>query len=206
MQLLLQQSSVVCLVCHNREPGKNGWTDWDTTWDVNSGGLEELCIRSPTRKGHAWKGWRRDFPALCWALFPVALTSSSLQAVNQHSDWPATEQQHNNCFTALCPGLHGWAGTRWNTHPPTYHDRHPIFISFFHLPQSIASSLFNIRAWQSFCSTSLRILFGLPLGLEPSTSYSIHFFTQSVSQWRVKNYRRCITLPTWEVHCQERPI
>jgi len=46
------------------------------------------------------------------------------------------------------------------THPP---DRHPIFISFFHLPRSIASSLFKLRAWQSFCTTSVHVLFGLPL-------------------------------------------
>ena len=56
-------------------------------------------------------------------------------------------------------------------HSPTHHpDHHPIFISFFHLPQSIASSLFKLRAWQSFCTTSFHVLFGLPLGLEPSTS------------------------------------
>jgi len=64
-------------------------------------------------------------------------------------------------------------------HSPTHH---PIFISF-HLPRSIAFSLFKFRAWQSFCTTSVRVLFGLPLGLEPSTSYSIHFVTQSVSSY-----------------------
>jgi len=69
-------------------------------------------------------------------------------------------------------------------HPPTHHpDYHPIFISFFHLPRSIASSLFKLRAWQFFCTTSFDVFFGLPLGLEPSTSYSIHFFTQSVSSF-----------------------
>jgi len=68
---------------------------------------------------------------------------------------------------------------------PTHHrDHHPIFISFYHLPWSIASSLFKLHAWQSFCTTSLHVLFGLPFGLEPSTSYSIHFFTQSVSSFR----------------------
>jgi len=69
-------------------------------------------------------------------------------------------------------------------HSPTHRPDHPIFISFFHLPRSIASSLFKLRAWQSFCTTSLRILFGLPLHLEPSTSYSIHFFTQLLSFFR----------------------
>jgi len=70
-------------------------------------------------------------------------------------------------------------------HSPTDHpDNHPIFIRFFHLPRSIASSLFKLRVWQSFCTTSFHVLFGLPLGLEPSTSYSIHFFTQSLSSFR----------------------
>jgi len=84
-----------------------------------------------------------------------------------------------NRFMALCPGLPGWAGTRRNTHPLTYPDHHPTFISFFHLLRSNASSLFNLRAWQPFCTTSLQVLFDLRLGLEPSTSYSIHLFTQS---------------------------
>jgi len=61
---------------------------------------------------------------------------------------------------------------------------HPIFISFFHLLRSIASTLFKLRAWQSFCTTSLHVLFGLPLGLEPSTSHSTQFFTLSVSCFR----------------------
>jgi len=47
-----------------------------------------------------------------------------------------------NCFAALCPGLPGWAGTRRNIYPLTYHCHHPTFISFFHLLRSIASSLF----------------------------------------------------------------
>jgi len=42
-----------------------------------------------------------------------------------------------------------------------------------------------LRAWQSFCTASVHVLFGLPLGLEPSTSYSTHFFTpKSVSSFR----------------------
>jgi len=43
-------------------------------------------------------------------------------------------------------------------HSPTRHpDHHSIFISFFHLPRSIASSLFKLRAWQSFHTTSLHV-------------------------------------------------
>ena len=44
-------------------------------------------------------------------------------------------------------------------HSPTHHpDHHPVFISFFHLPWSIASSLFKLCAWQSFCTTSLHVI------------------------------------------------
>ena len=32
-----------------------------------------------------------------------------------------------------------------------------------------------------FCTTSLQVVFGKPLGLAPSTSYSMHFFTQLLS-------------------------
>jgi len=98
----------------------------------------------------------------------------------QNSD-PFTTQQQQPFYGPL-------SGTtrvsRYQKNSPSHHpDHHPIFISFFHLPQSIASSLFKLRAWQSFCTTSFHVLFGLPLGLEPSTSYSIHFFTQSVSSF-----------------------
>ena len=83
-------------------------------------------------------------------------------------------------------------------HSPTHHPDHPIFI-LFHLPRSIHSSLFKLCAWQSFCTTSLHVLFGLPLGLEPSTSYSIHFFTPSAISYQY------ITRNAWQspvVACQ----
>ena len=43
-----------------------------------------------------------------------------------------------------------------NTH--TCPDHQPSFISFLHLLQFIASSLFSLRAWQSFCTTSVQVL------------------------------------------------
>ena len=51
------RSSVVCLsVCHDREPCKNGWTDRDAVWVVDSGGPNEPCIRwgpdPPMRRGN----------------------------------------------------------------------------------------------------------------------------------------------------------
>jgi len=54
-------SSVVCMtfcrsVCHDREPCRNGWADWDAVWDVHSGGPSEPCITWGNRSSHAWTG------------------------------------------------------------------------------------------------------------------------------------------------------
>jgi len=65
----------------------------------------------------------------------------------------------------------------------TYPEHQSSFISFLHLLWSMASSLFNLLAWQSICTTSVQVLFGLRLDLALSTSYSIHFFTQSLSSF-----------------------
>jgi len=43
--------------------------------------------------------------------------------------------------------------------------------------------LFSLHACESFSTLSLQVFFGLPLGQAPSTSYSIHFFTQSLSSF-----------------------
>ena len=83
----------------------------------------------------------------------------------------------HNRLTALCLGLPG--GTvpiPTHTHP----GHQTSFINFFHLVQSIASSLFNLPASQSFSTTSVQVLFGL----EPSALYSIHSFTHLLSSFR----------------------
>ena len=81
-----------------------------------------------------------------------------------------------------------WSGTTrvgryQKKHSPTL--THPVhrtcFINVLHLLRSIASSVFSLHAWQSSLTTSHRVLFGLPLGLRPSASYSVHFFTLSSS-------------------------
>ena len=92
------------------------------------------------------------------------------------------QQQQQRPFNGL------WSGTTrvgqfQKKHSPTHThpDHRASFISFLHLQWSMASSLFNLHAWQSSRTTSFQVFFGLPLGLEPSTSCSIHFFTQSSS-------------------------
>jgi len=100
---------------------------------------------------------------------------NSPHAVNQHFKWLArcrSSQQQQQPFYVPLSGTTRVSRYQ-KKHSPTHHpDHHPVFISFFHLLRSTASSLFKLRALQSFCTTSLHVLFGLPLGLEPSTSYS----------------------------------
>jgi len=67
------------------------------------------------------------------------------------------QQQQQPFYGPFRPGLPRWASTRRNTHPPTVLIIIQFLISFFHLPRSIASSLFKLRAWQSFCTTSLHV-------------------------------------------------
>ena len=75
-----------------------------------------------------------------------------------------------------------------HTHP----GQRTSFITFLYLQRSTASSLFSLRACQSSRTTSFQVLFGLPLGLEPSTSYSMHFFTQSSSFCSTCPYQRSL--------------
>jgi len=78
-------------------------------------------------------------------------------------------------------------------HSPTHHpDHYPIFISFFHLPRSIASSLFKLRICQSFCTTSLHVLFGLPLDLEP-LHLIFHTFLHPISVFFLQHARTIAT-------------
>ena len=99
----------------------------------------------------------------------------------------------HNRLKALCPGLRRQAGTRkkifTHSHPSWSSD---ILYQLCHLLGSIASSLFNLCAWQSFSRTSLQVPFGFPLGLWPSTSYYIYFLTQSSSFCNTCSYHRSL--------------
>ena len=94
---------------------------------------------------------------------------------------------HNTHMTVLRPFVWDYPGepvpeeTSIHSHPSC---SSTILIIFLHLPRTIASSLLNQHTWQSLCTTSNHVLFGLTLGLEPTTSYYIHFFIQSLSSFR----------------------
>ena len=92
---------------------------------------------------------------------------------------------HTQLFNGLLSGT-TWVGRYQKKHSPTHThpDHRTSFIIFLHLQRSMASSFFSLWAWQSSRTTPLQVLFGLPLGLGPSASYSMHFFTQSSSSFR----------------------
>jgi len=106
---------------------------------------------------------------------------------NPRSRQITTQASHHNRFTTLwilsgTTGVSQYQKTYSPTH--TYRGHQSSLICFLHLLWSIASSLINLCAWQSFSTISLQVFFGASLDLAPSTSYSIYFFTQSFSSSR----------------------
>ena len=72
-------------------------------------------------------------------------------------------------------------------HSPTHHpDHRPIFMSFFHLPWSIASSLFKLCAWQSFCTTSFHASIAYYITTITTTSVWRPFFKTTWAGWHQK--------------------
>ena len=137
----------------------------------------------PEEKGHktvVWLWWSVKLRLIIWnsfSCFPLLLVNAGILYwkidISVYCILLLIQQQQP-FYDPL--SVTSWVSRYQKKHSPTHHPDQPVFISFFHLPRSIASSLFKLRAWQSFCTTSVHVLFGLPLGLEPSTSYSIHFF------------------------------
>jgi len=103
--------------------------------------------------------------------------------------WTYGTHTHNH-FTALWILSGTTRVSRYQKkHSPTHtYCGQSSLICFLHLLRSMASSLLNLCAWWSFSTISVQVFFGLPLGLAPSTSYSIHFFNQSL-------YSFCSTCP-----------
>ena len=112
-------------------------------------------------------------------------TSSKSSPTDEAARLHIHTRTHTQPFNGLLSGTTR-VGRYQKKHSPTHThpDHRTSFIIFLYLQRSMASSLLSLRAWQSSRTTSLQVLFGLPLGLGPSTSYSIHFFTQSSSSFR----------------------
>ena len=122
--------------------------------------------------------WPQTWPCWCQDVsMPYIQVWGNLvqNLVSHHAQWTHT---HTMTHTQPFNGL--WSGTTrvgryQKKHSPThtYPDHRSSFIIFLHLQLSVASSLFILHAWQSSRTTSVQVLFGLLLGLGPSTSYFI---------------------------------
>ena len=140
------------------------------------------CPTAPHRQcgHHARSDETAHWLPLDWILMMASLTTNH----SRNHDYDLAKikicrHKHTQPFNGPLSGTTR-VGRYQKKHSPTHthHDHQTSFINFLHLPRSTVSFFFNLRAWHSFMTTSLQVLFGLPLGLGPSTSYSIHFFTQ----------------------------
>jgi len=120
-------------------------------------------------------------------------TSASGQSSCTLGNFESKNKLHLVRCLATNQQYHTHARTQYQKkHSPThiYPGHQSFFICFLHLLRSTASSLFNLRAWQFFCTISVQVFFGLPRS-GTLHSCSIHFFTQSLSSF-------CSTCP---YHC-----
>jgi len=117
----------------------------------------------------------------CTSLTTRPVSSHSRHCRDTHTRTRTRTRTHTHTDTHThthnrLTGLPGWARNRRNIH--THPDHQTSFINFLHLLRFIASSLFNVRAWQSFSTTSLQALFGLPLGL--TLYFILHTFLHPI--------------------------
>ena len=105
--------------------------------------------------------------------------------ISSYFTCPNLTTTHTQPFNGLWSGT-TQVGQYQKKHSPTHtHPGHRTsFINFLYLLRSIASSVFSLHAWQSCWTASFQVLFGFPLCLGSSTSYSVNFFTQSSSSLR----------------------
>ena len=114
--------------------------------------------------------------------FQLMINSYSARVQLQQSPRYKLTETHNR-LTAVCPGLPGYSSTRRNTHPlmPILVIGHPLSVSsIYYDPWHLLCSVYVLDSslWQPVSRSSLVFLLVL------STSYSMHFFTQSSSSLR----------------------
>jgi len=120
----------------------------------NNNRLTALCPGLP-----GWASTRRNVHPPIILIIIQSLSASSMY-------FPCTVKSRSSLLAPAHPGGLGKRAIKW------------MRVCLFHLLWSIASSLFKLRAWQSFCTTSLSSW---------STSWygALHLiFTQSVSSFR----------------------
>ena len=137
---------------------------------------EELCVRVILRKKIKLSLSYGVFSGTC-RTFEFHTVKTQEPHTHTHTCTHTTAQPFNGRWSRTTRvGRYQKKHSPTHTHP----DHQTSFINFLHLLRSIASSVFSLRAWQS----SVWVLFGLPLGLGPSTFYAMHFKTQEQLQKR----------------------
>ena len=138
-----------------------------------------------------WMCWTAAHTCMIWRTSRVMCTmKTSVSAASASSNSSTAPHHllgscqpnthtHTTVSRPFGPGLPGRPYQKRHSPTHTHPDHQTSLINFLCLLWSIASSVFSLRAWQFFSTTSLQVLFGLG----PSTSYSMHFFTQSSSSF-----------------------
>jgi len=146
-----------------------------------------------------------------WSLYvwPVLCQTHSYLPICKASV-PTDQYQIIHTYTqplqlyGFCPGQPRWASTRRNIHPLT-----PIvsIVPYLLHPSITIHGILSVQSTclSLFSAISLQVFSGLPLGLAPSTSYSIHFFTQSLSSFRntCPYHRNLLLLDNGAQWCKE---
>jgi len=161
---------------------------WSSTWLANRFAQDLIARRGTVRTEQCvFQRW------LGTGLVYLVSTQQHAQCCSLGAGGNGILHTHTQPFNGpLSETTRPYQNKHSSTH--THPDHQTYFINFLHLLRSIESSLFHLRAWQSFPQPLSRVLFGLPLGLEPSTSYSMHFFTQSSSFCNTVRYREYLVV------------
>ena len=109
-----------------------------------------------------------------WNLKRITVQYALMMTTMKTTRWRWQQQQQQLFYGPLSRTTRVSQNQKKRSSTHTYLDHQPSFISSLHLLRFIN----YLYAWQSFSTTSFQVqgLIGLPLDLEPSTSYSIHFF------------------------------
>jgi len=157
---VLPASSTYCTipVPHRLWYSKIRATNYSNNISTPSSDLHSPCLTAPTSPATTYKQ-----AILLWNT-GTTLVGHSFRLYDEHMPSLLQRTQQQSFYGPLSGTIR--VSRYRKKHSPTHHpDHHPVFISFFHLLRSIASSLFKLHAWQSFHTTSFHVLFGLPLGL-----------------------------------------
>jgi len=130
--------------------------------------------------------WLRWGGEVLWrSVVSCPITHARVQCTHARTHTHTHTHTHTTVLqlSEFSPGQPGWASTRINIHPltPIMVISHPLSASSIYYDSRHPPCLLYMP--DIFFHNLSQVFFGLPLGLAPSTSYSIHFFIQSLSSF-----------------------